>query len=426
MRSIFVLLFASVVSLAFFGCADSAKAQAVSLKARAEQSAEPSMNARAGSPFVFQNGKNGIALGAPLRHNNLAIFPLIISKSAKSNPFTPLDKAMDKGKLAVKELGSATVPQLSVKNSGKGKVFIMTGEIVTGAKQDRMSANDVLLPPHQKEVKLKVYCVEHGRWVENSRQFAAGKTAGTSMLRKTAAKKESQSKVWSKVAMKSGAASVSSSTGTMQAVYDDRKVKGRIAEFTKKLGSLGKGKADVVGFVAAIDGHIISADLFHNNELMRALWQKLLKAIAVDAVTSKTKRNAAPSMDDVRAFLKAGFDGKRTKSENPGLGEELLIASAGDISGTVLVYRGEIVHLSLFGPDREERPRALGPASRASRRAQGVAAEPSRSMDNQEVLQISSPKSRRPEGKKNVSVEGKGSQLKQRPAPKQKTFKKSR
>ncbi len=328
-----------------------------------------------GAPMVLENGDQRITLAAASRHDNLAIFALVTSRGTDTNPYRPLDRAMSRGGLQVTELGSASVPTLKVKNTGEDKVFIMTGEIVTGAKQDRMSAHDVLLPPNRKAMMLPVYCVEQGRWVQTSQRFSAGRTAGTTLLRKTAAKKAGQGTIWSKVAKKSGEASVRSATGTLQAVYDNPEVRRRIAAFEKTLAAVSEAR-DVVGFVAAIDGNVVSADLFANHQLMAALWTKLLKAIAIDAVTSESPVNEAPSVDAVQKFLAAGVKGKRNKTENPGVGEEFLIDAGNDVSGTVLVYDDHIVHLSVFGPDREDHPRALAPVGNASMGSRSTRSEP--------------------------------------------------
>ncbi len=373
MKSILGLLVTGALALSMWACGEGAGGEGFLLGGvapRRASGADPGPAGgvnKAGVPFnvLFSNGTDRIYLDKGLREDNLTVFPLVSSNAGKANPYQPLDRAMDKGALTVQEQSSASVPELEVTNKGKEDVFIMTGEIVTGAKQDRMSAHDVLMPPNQKTVKLKVYCVEQGRWVETSRRFTAGKTAGTTMLRKTAAKKGSQGQVWSKVSRKSGQASVQSNTGTLQAVYDNRSVQQRIAAFEKALGPLGTQREDVVGFVAAIDGAVVSADLFANHDLMQALWPKLLKAVAIDAITSRSPRDTMPSEQEVRAFLQRGYEGSRQKTDNPGLGEEYLIEAAGDITGTLLVYRGEIVHLSLFGPDREEHRRALQPPRRS-------------------------------------------------------------
>jgi hypothetical protein len=269
---------------------------------------------------------------------------------------------MDKGSLVIKEQEEETVSTLKVRNSGDKSVFIMTGEIVTGAKQDRMSAHDVLIPIKSKTLALSVYCVEQGRWVNVSDRFSSGKIAGTTSLRKMAAKKSSQGTIWSKVKEKSDEAAVSSDTGAMRAVYNDPGVKQRASAFEKAFSSWATDQKDMVGIAAAIDGRVVSADLFYDRTLLQALFPKLLRATAIDAVTSTAPSSTSPIENEVRKFLQEGFGASRTKTENPGMGEEFLIDAGHDLNGTVLIYNGEIVHLSLFSAERQNNPRALGPS----------------------------------------------------------------
>ncbi len=312
-----------------------------------------------GAPLALEADGRKVILGAPKAYENLTLFPLLADASPNEGKNRPLDEAMDKGALTVRELESQTVPTLRVKNSGDKPVFIMTGEIVTGAKQDRMSAHDVLIPKESRELALPVYCVEEGRWQETSRQFASGKIAGTTSLRKNAAKKSSQGTIWSKVREKSGEAEVHSDTGAMQAVFNDPNVKAKAAAFEKELGPWARDQKEMVGFAAAIDGRVVSADLFSERALLQALFPKLVHAAAIDALTSTSKAAKSPASDEVKAFLVRGISAKRTETQTPGLGKEYLIEADNDQSGTVLIYNNEIIHLSLFGAERQNTPRAL-------------------------------------------------------------------
>jgi hypothetical protein len=269
------------------------------------------------------------------------------------------DQAMKKNKIRITEQGSGSVPTLKLTNTGKNKVFIMTGEIITGAKQDRMSAQDILLGSNKKNVAMKVYCVEQGRWVHQSRQFAAGGTAGTKKLRMSAAAKYSQGEIWSNVAEKSRDSDVRSSTGTMQAVYNNPKVKRKIAAYQKAFSDFPKKTKNMVGFVTVIKGQISSADVFTNPDLMAGLWTKLLKAAAVDAVTTKENTKNQPTIDIVQQFIVDGLSGSFKTIENPGLGNEYLIEGQSGITGSTLIFDSNIIHLALFSPEKGDKPREL-------------------------------------------------------------------
>jgi len=315
-----------------------------------------------------QNPDATIALGnagpvltvlAPRVHDQLAIYPLVADAVTDDSKYKHLDTAVSDKSVSITEWGSGTVPNLKVANKGKGKVFIMTGEIMTGAKQDRMSAHDVLLRPRSSAVKLPVYCVEQGRWVKKSERFAAGRTAGTKKLRKSAVAKSSQGKIWSDVAEKSAQSGVVSSTGTMQAVYNDAQLGQKIKAYEKAFADLPGKTSNMVGFVVAVRGKLETADLFANPPLLAGLWTKLVKAAATDAVTSQNSPAEQPTAAQVRAFLDAGIEGNYRSIDNPGMGREFLIEGAGGVSGSTLINDSQIVHMALFAPEKTAGPREL-------------------------------------------------------------------
>src|SRR5262245_50344859 len=106
----------------------------------------------------------GWRLGEPLSFANLKIYPILADGADATQRYDTLDFAMTKGTAQVSEVGSGEVPTLSLANKGKAPLFIMTGDIVKGAKQDRISAHDVLLDESKQRIPLSVYCVEQGRW----------------------------------------------------------------------------------------------------------------------------------------------------------------------------------------------------------------------------------------------------------------------
>lgn len=295
----------------------------------------------------------------PRIFEELAVFPLKAEAVTDGSKYKHLDTAVSDRSVSITEWGSGTVPNLKVANKGKGKVFIMTGEIMTGAKQDRMSAHDVLLGPGSGPVKLPVYCVEQGRWVKRSDRFAAGHTAGTRKLRKSAVAKSSQGKIWSDVAEKSAESGVHSSTGTMQAVYNDAQLAKKIKTYEKAFADLPSKTPDMVGFVVAIRGRIGSADLFANPPLLDGLWKKLIKAAATDAVTADRSGKSPPTVEQVAQFLGAGIEGDYKSIDNPGLGKEFLIEGQGGVTGSTLIHGTNVVHMALFAPDKSDGPREL-------------------------------------------------------------------
>jgi len=304
---------------------------------------------------------NALTIEAPRTHQNLSIYPLTITKVTDPTPYMTLDEAMAKDLISITEWGSGQVPKLKVENRGTQKIFIMTGEIMTGAKQDRMSGHDVLVGRTPRPIALPVYCVERGRWVTKSQRFEGGGTAGTKKLRRSAVKKYDQVKIWNDVAEKSRDSGVRSSTGTMQAVYCAPRLRQRTTGYVEAFRDLPQKNKNMVGFIAVTEGEIASADIFVNPRLFEGLWKKLLRATAVDAVTQKDTSGDSVSLEQVQQFLADGLSGEFKRVDNPGLGQEFLIEGENGVSGSTLFHGDSVIHLALFPAEKGENLRELSP-----------------------------------------------------------------
>ncbi|MCC6807765.1 MAG: hypothetical protein IT381_10095 [Deltaproteobacteria bacterium] len=293
---------------------------------------------------VLTKARGAWTLGAGRTSGNLTIYPILSSSADPERRYVSLDDAMGKNSVRVSEVGGGDVPTLHLVNKSKDPLFIMTGELLAGAKQDRISAHDVLLDPTLKNVALSVYCVEAGRWRGNSNRFAAGYGTATKGVRRSAALKAPQGEIWQHVAAKSAAAKVYSPTGTLRAVMEDGDVRQSTERYLAALLSLAADNEVMIGFVATIDGEVSSADVFTNRPLFTALWPKLLRTVAIDAATP-TRGNRKSELG-AEAFLAAGIAGRMRALPNPGLGKEYKIE--GEISGSMLVADGTLVHLALF------------------------------------------------------------------------------
>src|SRR4030042_517910 len=120
---------------------------------------------------VISTYLDNIKVGDPVEYKNLKIFPLIAGKTLSLQNYITMDEATDKNWLQIKELGSGNVNSVQIKNTGSSMVFILTGEMISGAKQDRMLKEDVLLPSKSGWIEVPVYCVEHGRWTSVSAEL---------------------------------------------------------------------------------------------------------------------------------------------------------------------------------------------------------------------------------------------------------------
>ncbi len=285
-----------------------------------------------------------IKIGSSVEYKNLKIFPLEISTPLTLKDFTTLDEAMDKGWLKIREVGSGEVNNVEIKNNGKEPVFILTGEMITGAKQDRMIKADVLLPPNSGWVKIEVYCVEHGRWVSVSEEFKSGGLVVPNTVRQSAKVNESQSEVWAEVARTQDRLGVASGTGTVRANYEDKEVQKSVEDYAKGFERIPKLSKSTVGIVVTTGNRIICLDLFASNDLLNILWKKLIKSYAMDAIQGE---KSTITKQDIESFINSFEDAKYVSTGTPGLGSLLAIQS--DIGkGSALVYDNTVIHIDFF------------------------------------------------------------------------------
>lgn len=269
---------------------------------------------------VAQN--SAYRISAPYTHKNLTIF-LIHGKdeTSKTNILT-LQEAMERQILRVYE--TSDVNELSVENISKTfDVFIQSGDIVKGGKQDRVLAVSIIIPARSGRIKIEAFCVESGRWQkrgnEDSNQFGSSNDRIVSKELKLAANgSRSQQEVWEKVSEAQrklektvGAPVVSAqSRSSLQLALENGRVASNADEYVSKLSGLIAGKSDVIGYAFAINGEINSADIYVSNALFKKLWTRMLKAAAVEAVAEQNGRtNAfAPAKPDAVKLLLDGAD----------------------------------------------------------------------------------------------------------------------
>lgn len=269
-------------------------------------------------------------VSGPVVHDNLAVY-FVHGRSAGGPVPLTLAEALEKGKVRVTETGD--VNELSIENIGDNEVFVHSGDIVKGGKQDRTLSLSMVVPPRSGPVPIAAFCVEHGRWSERSGEdvtkFEAAPTMvpmreAKLMLKKSAATPDSadasastgdtQQGIWNSVASiqdmlgASVGAPVKSeaSESSLALALEAGKLKDALDGYIANLQKAGTEGDDIIGYVFAINGQINSGDVYPSNGLFRKLWPKLIEASATEAISLK-KEGASPAAPDVavvEAFLK--------------------------------------------------------------------------------------------------------------------------
>jgi hypothetical protein len=326
---------------------------------------------------------SGLVASPPRRYENLSLF-LVRAKGLRvPNVTLPLNQAVAKGLVEVTELKDAEVNRLRVRSQAKEPVFVMGGEMLRGGKQDRIMADDLVLPP-RAEVAVAVYCVEHGRWALGAGGgarggFTTGHSVASAKVRQSGGgggRGGGQEAVWSSVAEQQENLKAPSATGALRSVHDSVAVRDQIAPHLRALSDLAQSDPRAVGVVAMVGGEVLAADLFSSATLFRRMYPDLLESYAIDAV----EREAARGRSEKHSLLAdAGFVTRwlgglktagRTPRETPGAGEVCDLAGR-DFCGSALVWNGGVVHAGLLSAvtqaHMEREPRIITPGQRRER-----------------------------------------------------------
>jgi len=298
----------------------------------------------------FQAYLRQVAIGEAIYHQNLTLFPLL--GGDEENPaYVLLGPAIESGQAEVTEVSeSGSVPELVVINHGDLPILIPEGEILVGAKQNRVVNITLLVAAHSKVI-LPVSCVEQGRWSFSSRRFRCGSYAHPTLRRKKTSsvhrKREAtgmpfsdQGEVWDEVAEFHMNLGVSSPTDSLT---DSFKAAEEEVKDQRKRFELPKNAA---GFIVARGEQILGLDLFDSPATLQQLWERLADGYLMESLRDRRKL-AETKREIVQRFLERLPECARPYDKAIGLGTELRLESE-DVIGSGLWYNDKVCHLSAF------------------------------------------------------------------------------
>jgi hypothetical protein len=307
-----------------------------------------------------------VRLGAASAHANLAVYPLWTT-SAIDRPYTTLDEALREGTARVTEVSKeGSVPELSVVNEGDRPVLLLDGEELRGAKQNRV-LNLTILAPAGKTIVVPVSCVERGRWDLGATAFAGSdhvlyaalrseKAAAVSgSLAREGRASSDQRAVWASIDAKLARLAQSSRTAAMVDAFEARR-RGLDA-FVVALKPL----PGQTGAVFAMNGRVGGVELFDQASVLAAMFPKLVRSWALDAIETPSDDLPAPPGEAAQAFLDMVAEAGMQSFPAVGQGTDVRLNSA-QVSGGALVDAGRVVHLNAFrvAEARAEPLRTLG------------------------------------------------------------------
>lgn len=298
-----------------------------------------------------------------IRHGNLTILPVESPAAPAAGRLLTLDEAVPSGRLLIGEVSEGgSVNTLRVVNKSGQPVFILAGEILSGAKQNRILQADVVVPAGKDALAVPAFCVEHGRWSSQGAAFGSEGNNAPIAVRQKASQTKSQGEVWNEVAANNSNLKAETATGSLSAAYKAPAVAKVREEYTDAFRDLPKKYLTATGVVVLIGDKVLVADLFASRRLFERLWGKLLESYIVEAARRSQDASAAKA-DSAREFIEMAAKAEILTAATAGAGQGIELKTA-KITGHGLALDAAPVHLALFPVEEGSRTQQSAPLQR--------------------------------------------------------------
>ncbi len=293
---------------------------------------------------------------------------LIEGSNETQHPYLTLEQALDTHEAIVHNANSQ---QLWIENKSDTDLFIQSSDLLKGGQQDRMVMSDMIVPAHDTSRELNVYCIEHGRSTKRGNEpietfsashwmaplshtrlvamhklteqlltphvggLTAPDTDQLNLMKSLESLPEpfnyvdaAQESIWNDVSNVQTALTQTlndsvtrnASPTSLELTLENNSLANRERGFQRHLEDLVSDNDRAIGFVYAIDGRIMGAERYGSHALFAAMWPKLLRSIAAEAIIGDSLRMkeigyALPSIGDVQQFLTNPVNGKSSREQ---------------------------------------------------------------------------------------------------------------
>jgi hypothetical protein len=223
-------------------------------------------------------------------YKNLKIIPIRYKGPGSGLPIlsntVPLSQALAQGLVTVKERGTTAVENvhwLSLINNSDKHVYVSSGEIMAGGRQDRMVTKDTLVMARSGRIDLPVMCVEEGRWSEKDKKFTYRRMANM-RLRKVLDGTRSQVQVWREINHQLDSSKIKNKYLSYLAREKDKKfiqLQNEYWNFFKQ--KFQQPDSNIVGMVCMSGGKIIGSDIFISTNLFYGELESMMRGYIEEA-----------------------------------------------------------------------------------------------------------------------------------------------
>ena len=296
MQRIFLLL---LVSISIFACTESKKTATEQIEEKTD--------------FTLDRTAN-----VELSHENLQLIPIratedFIEAQASLSELKNLAEGMEIERFRITEkkpFGSRddreAVNNLTVQNKSTETIFLMEGDVVEGGRQDRILAEDMVVPPRTIR-NISVFCVEHDRWnyegeEENStpiaingnlkeqnrkiQAFTGYYNVASNQVRRVVNKTNDQQAVWNEVDAVRTAFDITTPTKNYTGLESSEDFKMQRNDYLNFFSDKFELTDDVIGIVAVSGNKVLGADIFGHPNLFKKQYKSLIHSYITEALAA--------------------------------------------------------------------------------------------------------------------------------------------
>ena len=283
-------------------------------------------------------------------YKNLKIIPIRAKDVGNGGWFgtsniITLSHAIKNGVATVTERGTAStenVHWLRINNNSDSSIYVSSGELVAGGRQDRMVMRDTILPPSKKDQYIPAMCVEEDRWSDKEKPFIYSGFANTH-LRKMLDSSKNQVQIWREINYQLERGNFNSKTLAYLSqrepgiVNRKKKVKNVLLGddyFDFFLQKFKTTDTSVVGFICVSGNKILGSDIFAGVNLFNQQLEPLLRGYIDEALLfgsqiSLPDEQVQKYMDKILTDVKSQED---FVSKN----------------GKIFRHEGKVIHINTF------------------------------------------------------------------------------
>ncbi len=297
---------------------------------------------------------NRLKLKDGIHYRNVTLFPFGKLNGSSGN-YVSLKKALESGDVEIEEVSEeGQVHELLLHNRGEKPVLAPEGEILIGAKQNRVINVSIIVAAHQS-TRIPVSCVERGRWRYSSRKFQSAfyahpklrskKLRSTLEIRfQTGEARSNQGEVWQEVSDQLHAMNASSATDSVTDGYQSYEE--RIKEYREKF-SLPK---ETAGVLVCSGDQVVGLDYFGSPEMFHDCWERIADSYFMEAANNPNPKKKT-SDKCIEPFLSQVRENIQLCNQSIGVGNELAVQGE-RITGAGVWHSDSLCHLSVFPLDQ--------------------------------------------------------------------------